>query len=153
MPNRPDPGRAQTPPPVLRIIGWIETPYRTLAECPRNVEVAGSPCRIHLATDYAPGLLGLEPGQEILVLYWLDQADRDRLCQNSRRTGVYSGVFALRTPNRPNPIGAALVAIETRDDTSLVVRGLDCLNGTLLLDLKPARGNERSAPGKENHHG
>ena len=138
--------------PVLRIIGRIETPYKTLAECPRNVEADAPPCRLQIVPEYAPALLGLTAGQEILVLYWLGQADRDRLRQDSRRTGVYSGVFALRTPNRPNPIGAAVVNIESCSGNTLVVRGLDCLDGTALLDLKPARGRERRPDAKEADH-
>lgn len=133
----PSPGQD----PHLVVIGRIETPYRRLEDCPRNIDPAGPPCRLHLLPEYADGLLGLEPGRAILVLYWL-QGDRGRLRQTSRKTGEYSGIFALRTPHRPNPIGAGMVRIEAIEGPIVTVRGLDCLDGTPLLDIKPAMGGE-----------
>ena len=127
----------------LRFIGHIETPYRSLAECPRNFEAQGPPCRLVLEKPFHAGLLGLSAGDQILVLYWLDRGERHTLRAPSRRTGNLSGVFALRTPNRPNPIGAAQLRIEEIGDGALTVRGLDCLDGTPLLDIKPAMGIER----------
>jgi tRNA-Thr(GGU) m(6)t(6)A37 methyltransferase TsaA len=124
--------------PELRIIGSIETPYRNLDQCPRNVDLHGPECRLRLTADYVDGLLGLEAGQTILILYWLGAGDRHRLRQHSRRTGEYAGVFALRSPHRPNPIGAALLPIVRLEEDVVVVRGLDCLDGTELLDIKPA---------------
>lgn len=122
----------------LRSVGHIETPWRRLEDCPRNIEPEGPVCRLVVAPEYAPALFGLQPGQMILVLYWLDRADRDRLRQTSRNTGEEAGVFALRTPNRPNPIGAGVVRIERCTGNIIEVRGLDCLDGTSLLDIKPA---------------
>jgi tRNA-Thr(GGU) m(6)t(6)A37 methyltransferase TsaA len=123
-------------------IGEIITPYKTLAECPRNIDPDGPPCELILRDDLRDGLLGLTAGQHILILYWLEHADRSSTRQNSRRTGELAGVFALRTPNRPNPIGAAVLPIEKIDDGVITVRGLDCLNGTPLLDIKPAMSGE-----------
>jgi tRNA-Thr(GGU) m(6)t(6)A37 methyltransferase TsaA len=73
-----------------------------------------------------------------LVLYWLDEADRDALLQQPKDGGEERGVFALRSPHRPNPIGAATVKIERIADGCIQVRGLDCLDETPLLDIKPA---------------
>jgi tRNA-Thr(GGU) m(6)t(6)A37 methyltransferase TsaA len=123
-------------------IGEIITPYKTLAECPRNIDPDGPPCELILRDDLRDGLLGLTAGQHILILYWLEHADRSSTRQNSRRTGELAGVFALRTPNRPNPIGAAVLPIEKIDNGVITVRGLDCLNGTPLLDIKPAMSGE-----------
>ncbi|AMV72438.1 tRNA (N6-threonylcarbamoyladenosine(37)-N6)-methyltransferase TrmO [Desulfuromonas carbonis] len=134
----------------LRSVGHIETPWRRLEDCPRNIEPDGPVCRLVLAPEYAPALCGLQPGQTILVLYWLDRADRLRLHQASRITGEEGGVFALRTPNRPNPIGAGVVRIERCSGNSIEVRGLDCLDGTALLDIKPAAKVEQPpSPGKK----
>ena len=124
--------------PELLIIGRIETPYRNLADCPRNIDPEGPECRLRLDAPYVDGLLGLDAGQTILILYWLGAGDRHCLRQHSRRTGKYAGVFALRSPNRPNPIGAALLPIVRVEEDGIVVRGLDCLDGTALLDIKPA---------------
>jgi len=87
-------------------------------------------------------LPGCQAEQRILILYWLEHAERSAIRQNSRRTGELAGVFALRTPNRPNPIGVAVLPIEQITDGVITVRGLDCLNGTPLLDIKPAMSGE-----------
>lgn len=127
---------------ALKPIGTICTPYKTLDECPRNIDPAGPECQISLHKPFTDGLMGLEEGQRILILYWCDKADRDVLRQNSRRTGDFAGVFALRTPNRPNPIGAATLTIKAIENGIVSVCGLDCLDGTPLLDIKPAMGHE-----------
>lgn len=127
---------------TVEAIGKISTPYKSLADCPRNIDPTGPPCELLLKDEFRDGLLGLAAGQDILVLYWLEQADRSAMRQNSRRTGELAGVFALRTPNRPNPIGAAVLTIEKIIDGTITVRGLDCLDGTFLLDIKPAMSGE-----------
>jgi tRNA-Thr(GGU) m(6)t(6)A37 methyltransferase TsaA len=129
-------------PVQLMPIGQIETPYRTLADCPRNVEADGLPCRLVLQPEWADALLGLEVGRRILVLYWFDGVDRKRTQQTSRKSGEFAGVFALRTPHRPNPIGAAVVSIRAIAGHIVTVAGLDCLDGTTLLDIKPAMSGE-----------
>jgi tRNA-Thr(GGU) m(6)t(6)A37 methyltransferase TsaA len=122
----------------LSAIGIIRTPYSTLDDCPRNIGQTEDKCQIIISDKYLAGLDGLHPGDDIQILYWLDQANFTELIQAPRKSGERKGVFALRTPNRPNPIGSAVVNIETIQGTVLTVRGLDCLNGTTLLDIKPA---------------
>ena len=122
----------------LIVIGTIQTPYITLSDCPRNVGQNSDECLIEIFESYLPGLDGLRPGSDIEILYWLNQAKCTSLIQSSRKTGEQKGVFALRTPNRPNPIGSAVVTIESLTGSGVKVRGLDCLNGTALLDIKPA---------------
>lgn len=121
-------------------IGRIETPYERIEECPRNVDPGGPMCKLALNPVFRDGLLGLSPGQEIVILYWLGLGDRHLLRQHSRKTGEYAGAFALRTPNRPNPIGMAVSTIEKMEDGNVWVRGLDCLSGTPLIDIKPVIG-------------
>ena len=127
---------------LCKPIGQIETPYQTIDECPRNLMTDGPPCRIFVDEEYAEGLYGLGPGASILILYWLDQATFGSLKQTSRLSGETKGIFALRTPSRPNPIAAAVVKIDALDGQELIVRGLDCTDGTPLLDIKPAMNNE-----------
>ena len=86
--------------------------------------------------------MGLSVGQRILILYWFEQVDRAILRQHSRRTGELAGIFALRTPNRCNPIGAAVLPIVKIEGNVITVHGLDCLDGTPLLDIKPAMSTE-----------
>jgi len=127
---------------TIEPIGQIITPYRTLEECPRNISRDGPVCRLVINENLRDGLMGLQAGQRILILYWLDHADRTVLQQNSRRSGELAGIFALRTPNRHNPIGAAVLPIESIGGGTITVRGLDCLNGTTLIDIKPAMAEE-----------
>jgi len=123
---------------TLRTIGRIETPYQSVEECPANIEPDGPMCRVVVDEKFARGLEGLSSRQAVMLLYWFDKVDRERFVQKRRGTGEERGVFALRSPHRPNPIGVAVVRIERLDGHSLEVRGLDCLDGTPLLDIKPA---------------
>jgi len=127
---------------TLRAIGFIETPYRTLAECPRNIDPKGPVCRLVVNESLRDGLSGLYAGQRVVILYWFEQVDRSTLRRHSRITGELVGIFALRTPNRCNPIGMAILPIVEIKDNVVTVRGLDCLNGTPLIDIKPAMSSE-----------
>lgn len=127
----------------LVFIGHIETPYTTPEECPRNIDpVAGPVCRVVLDPPYDEALLTLKPGQKILLLYWMHQADRDTRVHKRRRSGELRGVFSLRSQHRPNPIGAALLPAESIEGNVVTVRGMDCVNGTPVLDIKPAIKDE-----------
>jgi tRNA (adenine37-N6)-methyltransferase len=130
-----------------RIIGGIRTPYKRMEDCPsRHNKREFLPCTIQLAPEYAPGLVGLEAGGRALLLYWLHLARRD-MVQLPARAGVRDepvGVFSMRTPPRPNPIAAAVVEILAVREDELDVVGLDCLDGTPLLDIKRARFYEGS---------
>ncbi len=77
-----------------------------------------------------------------MVLYWLYNERRQAGIERSAASGIQAGTFALRTPHRPNPIGMAVVTIEKIAGNSVFVRGMDCLNGTRLLDIKPALSGE-----------
>lgn len=123
----------------LEAIGHIVSPYQTISECPRNIDPEGPLCQLVIRDDLRDGLLGLSVGQRILILYWLELGNRSVLRQPSRSTGEVTGIFALRTPNRCNPIGAAVLPIEKIAGGIITVRGLDCLDGTVLLDIKPAK--------------
>ena len=124
---------------ALAFIGRIETPWRARSDCPRQGDaVAGPLCRLHLDPVWAAALDGIDALGELQVLYWMHEARRD-LVRLVPRGGVPRGPFALRAPTRPNPIASSIVALVERRDTVLTVRGLDCLDGTPLLDLKPWR--------------
>ena len=132
-----------------RVIGAIMTPYKRMEDCPsRHSKNEYLPCTIRLAPEYAPGLIGLEVGDGALALYWLHLARRD-MTQLPVREGVRDkpiGVFSLRTPPRPNPIAAAVVEILAVREGEMDVIGLDCLDGTPLLDIKRAKLRETSNP-------
>ncbi|WP_298985828.1 tRNA (N6-threonylcarbamoyladenosine(37)-N6)-methyltransferase TrmO [uncultured Roseibium sp.] len=123
----------------LRFIGKIHTPWSDRKDCPRQGDLDGPECRIEVFEPWVPALKGIEDYDRIEILYWLDRARRDLVVQNPGHSDSVFGTFALRSPVRPNPIGMVLAKLVSVDGATLVVRGLDCLNGTPLLDLKPDR--------------
>jgi tRNA-Thr(GGU) m(6)t(6)A37 methyltransferase TsaA len=130
----------------LVFIGTIRTPWSSRRDCPHGGDIDGPLCRIEVHERWAAALDGIETSEWIQVLYWLHEARRDLVRQTPGR-GAGRGTFALRSPVRPNPIGTALVRLLRREGAVLVVAGLDCLDGTPLLDIKPDRcpfgGRER----------
>lgn len=138
------PGEIATEPPAARdagveFIGRIHTPWLTRSEAPRQGRADGPVCRIEVLERWAPALQGLEKFETIFVLYWLHQSRRDLLLQSPRSDGAVTGTFALRSPVRPNPIGLSSVRLVGIEGRMVCVRGLDCLDGTPLIDLKPDR--------------
>jgi tRNA-Thr(GGU) m(6)t(6)A37 methyltransferase TsaA len=123
----------------LTFIGTIRTPWTARSECPRQGRPDGPLCEIEIFPPWQAALAGIERHKRLELLYWLHQARRDLVLQRPGLDGVARGTFALRTPVRPNPIGTAIVTLERIDGARLFVRGLDCLDGTPLLDLKPDR--------------
>ncbi len=121
----------------LVFIGRIHTPWKSRPECPRQGRQDGPECRIEIFEPWVSALKGIEKYAQLEVLYWLDKARRDLVEQNPRHSDHTTGTFALRSPMRPNPIGTSLVKFERVEGNSVFVRGLDCLDGTPLIDLKP----------------
>ena len=120
-------------------IGTIHTPWRSRGECPKRGSLDGPICTIAVDERWRAALTGLAEHQRIQVLYWMHQARRDLVLQTPLRTGQTTGTFALRSPVRPNPIASSIVELVAIEGTVLQVRGLDCLDGTPLIDLKPDR--------------
>ena len=123
-------------------IGRIRSPWNRREECPKNIGKAretGRGASIELAPAFAPALAGLKVGQAIVVMYWMDHARRDLLLQNPRHVDAPRGTFALRSPNRPNPIALSSVVITDLDQETgrFGIDAIDCLDGTPLVDLKP----------------
>lgn len=127
---------------TLKFIGEIRTPYKTIDDCPSNITVDGVDCQLVIDDEYKNGLFGLNSGDKILILYWLYNENRFTGMGTSRNSGERKGTFALRSPKRPNPIGVATLKIESIDDNIIHVRGLDCMDKTILLDIKPAMKSE-----------
>ena len=128
---------------AVYFIGRIHTPWTERGACPRTGDkVDGPECRIVVDRRWAQALTGLDQQAEILVLYWMNRARRDIVIQTPRHSGKTLGTFALRSPVRPNPIAASVVTLLGIEGTTLRVRGLDCMDGTPLLDIKPHRRPE-----------
>jgi tRNA-Thr(GGU) m(6)t(6)A37 methyltransferase TsaA len=122
---------------ALYFIGRIRTPWTRREDCPKNARESDAVCTIELDPRWAQGLRGLDTASHLLVLYWMDKARRDLVLQAPRHYAEQRGTFALRSPVRPNPIAASVVRLVGIEGTRLSVVGLDCLDGTPLLDLKP----------------
>nr|WP_092062942.1 tRNA (N6-threonylcarbamoyladenosine(37)-N6)-methyltransferase TrmO [Poseidonocella pacifica] len=124
---------------TLTFIGRIRTPFLSREDCPRQGRLDGPECRLVLNPEWADSLKGLADYRLLEVLYWLDQSRRDLILQSPKFDGETIGTFALRSPCRPNPIGTTMARLERIEGNELVVRGLDCLDMTPLLDIKPDR--------------
>lgn len=124
---------------ALRFIGRVRTPWTDREGCPRQGRIDGPECRIEVFEPWVAALDGIEEFDTLEILYWLDRSRRDLVRQNPRHDARTYGTFALRSPVRPNPIGTAMVRLIAREGPLLRVRGLDCLDGTPLLDIKPDR--------------
>ncbi|MET4102135.1 tRNA-Thr(GGU) m(6)t(6)A37 methyltransferase TsaA [Roseovarius sp. MBR-78] len=123
---------------ALYFIGRIHTPWAERKDCPRQGRVEGPECRVEVFAPWAEALMGVAEYGHLDLLYWLDRARRDLVVQNPKNDGErYFGTFALRSPQRPNPIGLSRVRLVAVERDTLVVRGLDCLDGTPLIDIKP----------------
>jgi tRNA-Thr(GGU) m(6)t(6)A37 methyltransferase TsaA len=123
----------------LVFIGRIGTPWTSRLECPRQGRLDGPTCCIEIFAPWIEALDGIEDFERLEVLYWLHESRRDLVRQSPANDGVVRGTFALRSPVRPNPIGTAIAKLVAREGNKLLVRGMDCLDGTPLLDLKPDR--------------
>lgn len=123
----------------LYFIGVIHTPWQTRQECPKRGDPAGPICTIAVDPRWQKALTGIARHKRIQVLYWMNRARRDLVLQTPFQRET-AGTFALRSPVRPNPIASSLVDLVGVAGNVLQVRGLDCVDGTPLLDLKPEHG-------------
>ncbi len=121
----------------LYFIGRIRTPWKRREDCPKNSRGSDAVCTIELDPRWAQALTGIETCTHLVVLYWMDKARRDLVLQMPRHYEDKRGTFALRSPARPNPIALSVVRLLRVDGSKLSVVGLDCLDGTSLVDLKP----------------
>lgn len=123
----------------LVFIGRIRTPFKSRRDCPKQGRFDGPVCRLEVEALWQAGLKGFEVGGYVQVLYWMHEARRDLVLLNPKFSGEPTGVFTLRSPVRPNPIAVSQAVIVAIEEGALLVRGLDCVDGTPLLDLKPDR--------------
>ncbi|MFR9779856.1 tRNA (N6-threonylcarbamoyladenosine(37)-N6)-methyltransferase TrmO [Micromonospora sp. MS34] len=133
------------PEPLLRPVGRVESPLTDPATAPKQGDEGAPEAWLAFAAAYAPALRGLRAGADVLVLTWLDRADRDVLVVHPRgdTSRPETGVFATRSPHRPNPVGLHRVRILDVDGSRVRVTGLEALDGTPVLDVKPVLDGER----------
>jgi tRNA-Thr(GGU) m(6)t(6)A37 methyltransferase TsaA len=130
----------------IYFIGRIRTPWTYRDDCPKNGRESDAICRIEVDERWAAALKDIETCSHLLVLYWMDKARRDLVLQVPHRYGERRGTFALRSPVRPNPIAVSVVRLLSVQGNTLSVQGLDCLDGTPLLDLKPYFASTDAVP-------
>ena len=126
-------------------IGRIRTPWTRRDDCPKNARGSDAECTIELEARYAAALDGVAGCTHLVLLYFMDRARRDLLVQAPRH-GERRGTFALRSPVRPNPIAMSVARLVRVEGTRLTVVGLDCLDGTPLIDIKPYFASVDSVP-------
>jgi tRNA-Thr(GGU) m(6)t(6)A37 methyltransferase TsaA len=124
----------------LRPIGHVESPLTDRESAPRQPDEGAPPAWLVLDSAIVPGLGGLAPGDEVILLTWLDRArPRRPPCPPPRRPVPPrgGGVFNIRSPDRPNPIGLHRVQVTGIDGNRVQVAHLEALEGTPILDIKP----------------
>jgi tRNA-Thr(GGU) m(6)t(6)A37 methyltransferase TsaA len=128
---------------TIRPIGHVESPLTSTADAPRQGDEGAPPAYLILDSDVHAGLDGMAGGDEIIVLTWLHEADRGVLTVHPRGdlTRAEQGVFSTRAPSRPNPIGLHRVRVLSLDGIRIQVSGLEAIDGTPIVDLKPVLGN------------
>lgn len=130
-------------------IGHVETPWKVRQECPRNGRQSRETCRVVLKPDYLEGLKSVETCSHLILLYWMHEARRDLVVQAPSFASKAHGCFALRSPVRPNPVSLSVVERLVMTGDGFLARGLDCLDGTPLVDIKPYFATTDSIPGAE----
>ena len=139
LPDKPDAG--------VYFIGRIHTPWKTRDDCPKNARGSDAVCTVELDARFAEALKDVETCSHLVLLYWMDQAPRNLAVQvPGHFGGEQHGTFALRSPARPNPVAMSVVKLLGIEGASLRVVGLDCLDGTPLIDIKPYLPSVDSVP-------
>lgn len=120
-------------------IGWVESPLVNRADAPRQGDEGAPPAWLVFQPRVGEGIRDLRAGDQVIVLTWLDRARRDVLSTRPRDDPdrPLCGVFSTRSPDRPNPIGLHRVEILAIDGLRILVRHLEALNATPILDVKP----------------
>jgi tRNA-Thr(GGU) m(6)t(6)A37 methyltransferase TsaA len=125
-------------------IGRVRSPWTTRQDCPKNVREArergdARGATVEIDAPYRAGLMGIASASHVILLTWLDFAPRNLIVQKPRHATEAKGVFALRSPARPNPVGLHTVRLLGLDATAglLSIDAIDVLDGTPLIDMKP----------------
>jgi tRNA-Thr(GGU) m(6)t(6)A37 methyltransferase TsaA len=120
-------------------IGWVESPLTQRAQAPRQGDEGAPDAWLVFEPGVADGLRDIVPGTEIIVLTWLDRADRGVLVTRPRDDPARppTGVFSTRSPDRPNPIGLHRVQVVAAEGLRIRVRPLEALDKTPVIDVKP----------------
>lgn len=125
---------------TIKFIGYIQSPLKEIKDCPLQEDEGAPQVTIHIEKEFLPATSGLTAGAKITLLTWLHQGDRNTLTTHPRNNpnAPARGIFATRSPDRPNPIGLHETEIlEITADGKITVSNLEVLDGTPLVDIKP----------------
>jgi tRNA-Thr(GGU) m(6)t(6)A37 methyltransferase TsaA len=127
----------------IRPVGRVESPLVDRENAPRQGDEGAPEAWIVFADDVLDAVVDLEVGSDVIVLTWLDRADRDVLTTRPRgdASRPTTGVFSTRSPDRPNPIGLHRVRVLAIDGLRMRVSSLEAINGTPVVDVKPVLGS------------
>jgi len=129
-----------TSPYVVRPIGFVRTPFVDKVQAPRQPSVgqgAGAAGTIEVLPEYKDAIDDLDGFSRIWVLFWFDRAHSSRMKVTPPRSEKKRGVFATRSPHRPNPIGLSVVRLDRIENCTIHISDLDILDSTPVLDIKP----------------
>ena len=121
----------------LKPIGIVHSPFRERGAVPRGEELRESESQIGIYPEYAEGLKDVEGFSHLFIIYWMHQAPPAALLAKPRLDDKMRGLFATRAPHRPNPLGLSLVRLIKVEGNILKVKGLDAIDHTPVIDIKP----------------
>ena len=119
----------------LNIVGIVRSPYKTTSDAPSQGGDVVS--EIEISEKYVDGLKDIEGFSHLHVFYWLHESKGCSLMVTTQWDTKPHGLFTTRSPHRPNPIGHSIVELVERKENVLVVKGLDAVDGTPVIDIKP----------------
>ncbi len=123
---------------LMKAVGYIKSPYTTTAQVPKGLGAQhAAEGVLELLPEYEAGLKDIEGFSHLFILWVFDRSEGCELVGRNPSDDIPHGVFASRSPRRPNPIGLSLVELLRREGRSLSLRGIDMLDGTPVLDIKP----------------
>jgi tRNA-Thr(GGU) m(6)t(6)A37 methyltransferase TsaA len=120
----------------LNPIGVIHSPYKERGDAPRQGRLSDNEITLEVYPQFAAALEAITHCSHLIVLYWGDRANRETLQSRTPFSEVPVGVFSSRSPNRPNPIAVCVADLIRQEGNCLIVRGVDALEGSPLLDIK-----------------
>ena len=131
---------------TIEPIGYVHSPLTHLEDAPMQGDEGAPEAWLELTPQAAPGLLGIKAGDELILLTWLHLAERDVLQVHPRGdpNRPLTGVFATRSPDRPNPIGLHRVSVLEVTNQKLKVAPLEAIDGTPIVDIKPVLAGSAS---------
>lgn len=125
---------------IIHFIGQVQSSLKSLDDCPRQANEGAPEAVLEILPAYQQGIQNIQAGDKLVLLTWLHLADRTVLATHPRNDTSLplTGIFSTRSPGRPNPLGLHTVTVvSVEDNTRIKVSGLEALNGTPIVDIKP----------------